>query len=74
MASLSTTSYKSVETATHSSGYYNVSGVMYDKNGNIKNLNRTGAVVTEFNMEDMDSNFGAMDELRYNYQSNVYKI
>ena len=38
MASLSTTSYKSVETATHSSGYFNVSGILYDKNGNIKNL------------------------------------
>ncbi|MDB9837152.1 hypothetical protein OAC51_09685, partial [Flavobacteriaceae bacterium] len=71
MASLSTTSIKPVETATHNStGYFNVSGILYDKNGNIKNLNRTGAVVTEFNMEDMDSNFGAMDELSYAYEGN----
>ena len=50
-----------IKTATHSNGSYTVSGITYDKNGNIETLNRTGY---------LGSSFGAIDQLSYSYNGN----
>ncbi len=48
--------------ATDNTGNYNVSGIVYDKNGNIKNLTRKG-------LSNPASIFGNMDVLTYGYDN-----
>ncbi|MDB9837224.1 DUF6443 domain-containing protein, partial [Flavobacteriaceae bacterium] len=47
--------------ATSDTGNYSVSGIRYDKNGNIENLNRQGYIA---------GSYGALDELSYTYIGN----
>ncbi len=50
-----------ITTAIDNTTNYNVSGINYDKNGNIKNLTRQGLLY--------DTTFGNIDVLTYNYGS-----
>ncbi len=55
-----------IKEAISNSGRYNLSGVTYDKNGNILSLDRTGAIVAHID-PTQNSHFGLMDQLTYNY-------
>ncbi len=55
-----------ITTGISNSGRYNLSGVTYDKNGNILSLDRTGAIVAHID-PTQNSHFGLMDQLVYNY-------
>ncbi|SEE06865.1 RHS repeat-associated core domain-containing protein [Tenacibaculum sp. MAR_2010_89] len=48
--------------AVDNTGHYNISGITYDKNGNIETLNRNGYQGT--------ANFTNMDKLKYTYSDN----
>ncbi|MDO6812238.1 DUF6443 domain-containing protein [Tenacibaculum soleae] len=48
---------------------YDVSGIIYDKNGNIRNLQRNGHIV-ENPIASNSSGFGLMDNLKYTYANN----
>ncbi|WP_431167469.1 DUF6443 domain-containing protein [Tenacibaculum halocynthiae] len=48
--------------AVDNTGHYNISGITYDKNGNIETLNRNGYQGT--------SDFTNMDKLKYTYSDN----
>ncbi|GAA4275982.1 DUF6443 domain-containing protein [Aquimarina mytili] len=52
--------------AESGSGRYNLSGVTYDKMGNILTLQRTGAIVENINPA-VGEHFGIMDNLGYTY-------
>ncbi len=52
-----------ITSAIANSSNYNVSGIMYDKNGNITTLTRGGAI------NSTSSSFGEMDKLTYIYDS-----
>ncbi|MBZ9731162.1 DUF6443 domain-containing protein, partial [Salegentibacter sp. JZCK2] len=54
--------------ATANSSNYNVSGISYDKNGNLTNLTRRGAI------NSTSSSFGNMDVLTYAYHNNGNKL
>jgi RHS repeat-associated protein len=54
--------------ATANSSNYNVSGISYDKNGNLTNLTRRGAI------NSTSSSFGNMDVLTYAYYNNGNKL
>ncbi|WP_165915745.1 DUF6443 domain-containing protein [Tenacibaculum skagerrakense] len=51
------------------SSYYDVSGISYDKNGNILNLSRQGHVVENPDITNA-ADFGLMDNLKYTYNNN----
>ena len=51
------------------SSYYDVSGISYDKNGNILNLTRQGHVVENPDITNA-ADFGLMDNLKYTYNDN----
>ncbi len=55
-----------ITSATDNTGNYNVTGIAYDKNGNIQSLNRNGW--------QNSSTFTDMDILDYDYQSNTNKL
>ncbi len=57
-----------ITTATAYSSNYNVSGITYDKNGNINTLTRRGAI------NSAATSFGEMDKLVYSYQSYSNKL
>ncbi|GGI57151.1 DUF6443 domain-containing protein [Winogradskyella haliclonae] len=54
--------------ATDNTGNYNVSGITYDKNGNIMSLKRIGQRV------DNSSNFGTIDDLVYTYYDDSNRL
>ncbi|NER16785.1 DUF6443 domain-containing protein [Spongiivirga citrea] len=62
-----------INSATDNTGSFNLSNVTYDKMGNIKTLNRQGAIV-ETPVLGTPSHFGSMDQLEYEYQSNSNKL
>ncbi|PRX57196.1 DUF6443 domain-containing protein [Flagellimonas meridianipacifica] len=55
--------------ATDSMGRFGLSGVQYDKNGNITTLQRQGPVVTLPQWSN-NAHFGTMDDLSYSYTGN----
>ncbi len=57
-----------ITSATANSTNYNVSGISYDKNGNITNLTRRGVI------NSTSTSFGNMDVLTYGYDSNSNKL
>lgn len=48
---------------------FNLSSILYDKNGNLKRLYRTGAIVENPDIWN-SSHYGTMDYLTYNYDGN----
>ncbi|MEP3228961.1 MAG: RHS repeat-associated core domain-containing protein, partial [Flavobacteriaceae bacterium] len=56
--------------ATSGSGHYNVSGITYDKNGNIQTLKRQGLLSDS----PVSNNFGLMDDLVYSYAPNSNRL
>jgi len=57
-----------ITSATDNTGHYNLTSVSYDKNGNIKTLDRKGDINTSATL------FGNMDLLKYYYQPNSNKL
>ena len=53
-----------IKAATHNTGNYNMAVTEYDKNGNIRNLERTGLTDTE------KIDYGMIDQLGYDYLGN----
>lgn len=53
-----------ITSAYDNTGRYDVWGIDYDKNGNIKHLKRDG------HLNDSDTSFGKMDDLTYTYSGN----
>lgn len=62
-----------ITAATDNTGKYNVSGITYDKNGNIQTLKREGWTVASPSLEN-NTGFGTMDDLTYTYQPNGNKL
>ncbi len=62
-----------ITSATDNTGHYNLTSVVYDKNGNITSLDREGNLVQNPN-PIITSNWGTMDVLKYYYQSNSNKL
>jgi RHS repeat-associated protein len=57
-----------ITSATDNISRYNLSGISYDKNGNIKTLIREGHIVSN-PVSTNGSDFGTMDNLTYNYNN-----
>ncbi|WP_186435003.1 DUF6443 domain-containing protein [Gillisia sp. Hel_I_86] len=62
-----------ITTATDNISRYNLSGMAYDKNGNITNLTRKGHIVAN-PVSTNSTDFGTMDVLSYNYETNSNKL
>lgn len=57
-----------LKSATDNTGYYNEDNILYDKNGNITKLKRTGNVVANPSLS-ISTDFGTMDDLIYTYDN-----
>jgi len=62
-----------ITSATDNISRYNLSGMEYDKNGNITNLTRKGHIVDN-PVSTNSTDFGTMDVLSYNYETNSNKL